>query len=205
MISIQEKINVFRQELLLNVNKQREREITHAKEKVEEKIKVSQDLLDIEINKIQDRYQRLESRNVSKIVSEGKNKSRDLTLKIRNQISSDFFETVLEEAYKFLDSKEYRDYFVTSLKELKGDLDDTKSIIFQITDSDKKRFGKDITETLKDIDIQFETLDPEDIGGFIVYDDKKTYRFDFSLLNFFNENKQQIEYLLFKEMENNIE
>lgn len=196
MISIEEKINIFRQEIQATIDKRRQEEISKAREEAAQRIKKSDIKLEEDLEQIKKKYDRLESRRINKILNESTSTSKEILQNLHKEVKENFFETVIKEAGSYLNSDEYKKYYVKSLKELEPLVDGTGSIKFYTLKQDEDKFKSIILEMLEGVEIDFKELDPKDIGGFSVVDSEERFKYDFTLLDLLDENRKKIDFYL---------
>lgn len=196
MISIEEKINIFRQEIQATIDKRRQEEISKAREEAAQRIKKSDIKLEEDLEQIKKKYDRLESRRINKILNESTSTSKEILQNLHKEVKENFFETVIKEACSYLNSDEYKKYYVKSLKELEPLVDGTGSIKFYTLKQDEDKFKSIILEMLEGVEIDFKELDPKDIGGFSVVDSEERFKYDFTLLDLLDENRKKIDFYL---------
>lgn len=196
MVSVEEKVLIFSEELNSQVEKAKKEKLNLAFEEA----KALEILADQQIKEqnqlIKERYEKQENKAVSKLIAEGKNESRDLLLKTRKEINQNFYELLLEKINEFLNSMLYEDYVYNSLKEFRENFNNPQEIKFYINTNEIKKFDYIIKNILADYDINFLELPKKNIGGFIIQDKDDRVNYDFSLSELISENLEKSEIFL---------
>lgn len=197
MVSVEEKINIFENELQSEVDELRSKEIKKAVE--EANLREARARLDIEKREkaIKDRYKKLENRNIVRIVAEGKTQARDVILLTKDQIRKNFIKVIQKDAKKYLNSEKYKNYLIKSLEDAQEHLQGSKSLVLYFKESgdiDKNFFS----DRLKNFELEFRELPEEDLGGFIIEDKEGRVNYDYSLYTLIDENTEQIDFYLEK-------
>ncbi len=197
MVSVEDKINIFQNELQSQVDQLKAEEIKKATE--EAQIREARARLDIENREkaIKNRYKKLEDRNIVRIIAEGKTQARDVILLTKDQIRKNFIKVIQKDTKKYLTSPKYRNYLEKSLEDVRDHLDGSKSLILYIKEAGdiNKRFFDD---RLEGFEIEYRQLPEEDLGGFIVEDKDGRVNYDYSLYSLIDDNTEKIDFYLEK-------
>ena len=78
MISVEDKIDIFEQELTAQLNEQKEKVLTEAKESCEEKEAKADLRIKKQNQSIKERYARMTKRNTTKIIAEGQTEAKEM-------------------------------------------------------------------------------------------------------------------------------
>lgn len=201
MPSIERKINIFKQELLQKIAKDREEKVSRAQEQADQEIKNADILLNRQKDQIIERYDKLEQRNVNKILSEGSSKAQDLVLDTKKKIRDDFKRTLLNRAKAFLKDNKYQDYLESCVIDIKNQIPQPESLILFSNDSDLQLIKQLKDKYLPDYQIEYKVLPEQEIGGIVIRDQDERTSFDYSIRNRIDENSHQTELLLMQSLE----
>ncbi len=201
MISVQEKLNVFRQYLLRKTKEDEKQVLDASKEKATEEIHASDLKLAEEKKAIEERYGRLEVRDTNKIIAEGNTYAKNAKLNVQRKIEAEFEECVRKTAAGYLSSDLYKEYLKKCVKDLANDVKQPQLLHVYISDSDKALFEADAAPVLKGFRFDYMPLPAQAIGGFTVRDQNERVSLDYSLGNLITENKKLIGVELHEAME----
>ncbi len=194
MISVEDKIDIFKQELTSQLAAFKKESM----EKAEETNKLLEEKADVSIKQQNDnikrRFNRLENRDVSRILAEGKNEARDIILNTKKEIRTDFYESLLKRVNEIIKTDSYKNYFRKNLEEVRSLLKGSDIITLFINESEQAMFNSLINEILSDFKIRYETLPEKNIGGFLVHDQNDRVSYDYSLENLINESDRVLNY-----------
>ena len=192
MISVEEKLGVFRQYLLgkqrewgkqtINAAKDASRELTESTEE-----KIMQDKHNVE-----ERGYHVIYRDKNKILAQGKNKAKADLLEEHSRILEDFKETILKEAESYMGTETYLDYLERCLKKVPSILGNRKEIILYTKEADREYVEKKCGEILEDYDCVFDVLPEINIGGLMVRDKDHRINCDFTVENLIADNYKLI-------------
>ena len=194
MISVEDKIDIFEQELTAQLNEQKEKVLTEAKEPCEEKEAKADLRIKKQNQSIKERYARMTKRNTTKIIAEGQTEAKEMILATKKEIRAEFFEALVQKIDKLIQTKAYQNYFQNNLKEIKNLLKDSEEIKLYINEDEYELFKESIEEILSDFKIIRKELPEKSIGGFLVHDFDDRVSYDFSLENLINEKEQLTNY-----------
>ncbi|MDO4288377.1 MAG: V-type ATP synthase subunit E [Eubacterium sp.] len=204
MISVEEKLGVFRQYLL---GKQREwgkKTINAAKDTSRELVESSEEKIAEEKRSVEERSYHVIYRDKNKIIAQGKNKAKADLLEERSRILEDFKETILKEAESYVGTDIYHGYLDSCLAKVPAILGDKKEIILYTREGDRDYVQKKSAELLSDYSCDFEALPAEHIGGLMVRDKDHRINCDFSVENLIADNYKLIGMRLNEVMEKQV-
>lgn len=193
MISVQEKINIFRDELLTELEKYKNDQINEVRTQTVEDKNLAEVRIQEESQKIINHYTKLEEKDIAKILSEGKNESKEIILKTRNSIRKDFEELILSKIQKDLANKKYQDFLIKSISELKSLFPKPQPLKIYINEEDQNQLKNYLLNNFSDYEVEFLPFDQKHIGGFILHDKDDRISFDFTIEDLITENTEKID------------
>ena len=204
MISVEEKLGVFRQYLL---GKQREwgkKTINAAKDASRELAEDSKAKVMEEKRSVEERGYHVIYRDKNKIIAQGKNKAKAELLEERSRILEDFKETILKEAESYVGTDIYHGYLDACLGKVPAILGDKKEIIIYTKEADRSYVEQKSAEILSGYSCAFEDLPALNIGGIMVRDKDHRINCDFSVENLIADNYKLIGMRLNEVMEKQV-
>lgn len=196
MISVEEKLNVYKNYLLRQTQTERKEQLEAAQKAAEEELNAAAIRLAEQKKAVEDRYIRMENRNAVKTVSEGKTYAKDRLLKQQKEIREDFNQEILTTLKSYLGTDLYKAYLAKCIKELTGAFKEPQPLILYINKDEKAEFDALLKTYLNGYPCTYRELPARDIGGFIARDQQERVSYDFSLLNLVQEHEAQIGLML---------
>ncbi len=199
MISVEEKIQIFKQEIKDRFYDRKEKKLEEVRRELESEKAKEERYVDGELTRLKSRYEKLENRNVTKILNEARNQAKELSLILDNDLYRDFMTSLKDSLKKQLGSDAYRDFYARSVDQVRPYFELYPDFIVSTNRKDKKLFLD-----LSGLDpkrVRFEDLKKDNIGGFILMDGERKVRFDLTLLELIEENQRQIGFELNKKLE----
>ncbi|MGI6110422.1 MAG: hypothetical protein ACOYB8_11350, partial [Eubacteriaceae bacterium] len=170
MISVQEKLNVYRQYLLRKLTQEHEQAVTDAKDKAAEQIHAADIKLAEDKKAIEDRNDRVEFRDGTKIVAEGKTHAKNAMLSLQREEEEVFSQDIVEQAQKLHGTPIYNQYLTNCLEDLGRSGIKKQELTVTILPDDIEAFKKDAQAALPGFTFVFEEPEGKFVGGFIARD-----------------------------------
>lgn len=194
MITIEEKINLFTKIVYEKVEKENKEAI---KKFEEEYVKI----IDQKKEEFKKRAEELEYKTVSEIekikvqtLSKAHIKGKRMLLETRNKIYNTALKDIIDFTKQINNSKAYREFFSDKLNKLINNYEIKEAHII-ITQADWNLWYKDLQmKSNKNLSVEF---DDNIIGGFILIDYKNNVKYDFSIINLVEANREKIGEKLF--------
>ncbi|GFR34412.1 V-type ATP synthase subunit E [Thermobrachium celere] len=194
MITIEEKINLFTKIVYEKVEKENKEAI---KKFEEEYVKI----IDQKKEEFKKRAEELEYKTASEIekikvqtLSKAHIKGKRMLLETRNKIYNTALKDIIDFAKQINNSIAYREYFSDKLNKLINNYDIQEAHII-ITQADWNLWYKDLQiKSNKNLSVEF---DDNIIGGFILIDKQNNVKYDFSIGNLVEANREKIGEKLF--------
>lgn len=200
MSSVEEKINIFRQELQQQVDLDRLEKINKVKEQSELEIRNAEISLKRQEKQIEDRFKKLQERNTNKILSDARNQAQDIILKTRRDIHDGFRKNIVVAIKEFLEDSRYQDYIERCLDDLKTQVPEPQELVLYANESDIDKIRPLAKKALEEYEITYRELPETEIGGLIARDHDERISYDYSVRSLLNENDYNISSILRKAM-----
>lgn len=196
MSSVEEKINIFRQELQQQVDLDRYEKINKVREQSELEIRNAEISLKRQEKQIEDRFEKLEERNVNKILSDARNQAQDMVLKTRREIHDGFRKDITVAIKEFLKDPRYIEYIQRSLNDLKTKIPEPQELILFVNQDESDKVKPLVNTVFDGYGITFRDLPEVEIGGIIIRDHDERISYDYSIRSLLNENDHNVSSIL---------
>lgn len=204
MISIEEKLQVFKQSLLNKERKNGKKIIDEAKIKKEALIADSLETIKKEKKSIEDRSNRSIFRDRNKILAEGKNKAKALELEERSRILLDFNQLIQATAKEYLTTAGYRKYLSDCIETIPEIFGEKKQLVVFVNQRDSDLTKAFFETKLATYTVEYREEIKETMGGIIVEDSDGRIYCDFTVENLIKTNYKTIGMMMNKLMENKV-
>lgn len=205
MISVEEKLGVFRQYLMKKQREWGKQTINAAKDDSMEIERAAKIKMKEEKHAIEERNYHVIYRDKNKIIAQGKNAAKTAELEERSRIFSDFNKTILAEAENYVDTAIYREYLRNCIAHIPTVLKTHKEIRILINNRDRDCVEKAASEFLSDYVIEYDSLPKDSIGGIIVRDKENRINCDYTVENLIQENRKLVGMRLNEIMEKQVD
>ncbi len=192
MISVQEKLNVYRQYLLRKLTVKHEQVITDAKEKAADSIHTADVKLAEQKKAIEDRSERVAFRDGTKIVAEGKTYAKNALLSLKREEEDQFVQDIIELAQRYLGTPLYNGYLKNCVDDLAQSGLPVQRLTVFIRPEDQEVFLQDAKTALPGFTFDFQTPESAFVGGFIVQDTDGRVNYDYSIRNLIADHRKYI-------------
>lgn len=195
MITIENKLELFRKAVLQKVIDEYEAKIKH----IEVENKKELEAFEVSVNEKKEAFiKQMETKandERRRMLSKAKSESKKKVLHRRNVLIDELLEAVRDRIHLFVESEIYAMFLRDNLKATLERFHEFDAIIVELTQHDHFHFGEMIETSLhkagyKNKDIKIISTDEDIIGGFVVYDGARKVRIDFSLAAVISDNKR---------------
>lgn len=202
MITIEQKLLLFSKLINQSMEKSFKEELKELEKQYSEKINKSIAEIDAAAKSIEERakikteMKKKESLSKSKVIIK-----REILI-LKEKYYYIFMEELKDRLSEFVKSKEYKEYFLSLIKNINTSNENCRLEIY-LTESDRKKYSALIKKELnrnKDIDIEFKNS-YNIIGGFIVVDKNNNTKIDLSFDSVLEDNKTYIMKTIFDALE----
>ena len=202
MITVEDKLNIFYKMVL-----EREKEsFEKILDEIEEKNKIA---LDEHKNKVSlKRDEMIEKKKKSgKIMKEQKIsqaivETRQKIFRKKEELLEDLLLSIKEKSKVFVCSKEYENYLLRELESILNEVEG-KNIVLYLKLEDNKKYGDSIINLANKLNIKitFKEANENIVGGFLIFDEDKTYLTDETFKIKIEENKYLVGEKLYETLE----
>lgn len=202
MITVEDKLNIFYKMVL-----EREKEsFEKILDEIEEKNKIT---LDEHKNKVSlKRDEMIEKKKKSgKIMKEQKIsqaivETRQKIFRKKEELLEDLLLSIKEKSKVFVCSKEYENYLLRELESILNEVEG-KNIVLYLKLEDNKKYGDSIINLANKLNIKitFKEANENIVGGFLIFDEDKTYLIDETFKIKIEENKYLVGEKLYETLE----
>ncbi|SHH78927.1 V-type ATP synthase subunit E [Sporanaerobacter acetigenes] len=202
MITVEDKLNIFYKMVL-----EREKEsFEKILDEIEEKNKIA---LDEHKNKVSlKRDEMIEKKKKSgKIMKEQKIsqaivETRQKIFRKKEELLEDLLLSIKEKSKVFVCSKEYENYLLRELESILNEVEG-KNIVLYLKLEDNKKYGDSIINLANKLNIKitFKEANENIVGGFLIFDEDKTYLIDETFKIKIEENKYLVGEKLYETLE----
>ena len=202
MITVEDKLNIF-YKMVLEREKESFEKILN---EIEEKNKIA---LDEHKNKVSlKRDEMIEKKKKSgKIMKEQKIsqaivETRQKIFRKKEELLEDLLLSIKEKSKVFVCSKEYENYLLRELESILNEVEG-KNIVLYLKLEDNKKYGDSIINLANKLNIKitFKEANENIIGGFLIFDEDKTYLIDETFKIKIEENKYLVGEKLYETLE----
>ncbi len=192
MISVQSKINVYRQLLNKKCLEQQENILAEAKDHANEemaaaKVKLAQEQSALEAHNV-----RIENRDAIKVISEAKTYAKEVALKTQKEINNDFEEQILEMTADYYGTRPYYDYLKRCIEDLSRTHLKPQRLKVSIRPEDEAVFKEEAKKLLPGFTFQFEKPEKNSYGGFSAVDQDGRINYDYTVKNLIETHRKYI-------------
>lgn len=205
MISVEEKLGVFKQYLLKKQREWGKETINAARQETAELEKALAAKIKEDKHSIEERNYHVIFRDRNKIIAQGKNAAKTAELEERNRILSDFGQTILETAKDYVGSDVYKAYLEKCVANIPNILGNRKEIRIFVNDGDMAVVKKAAATTLSDYTIEYDALPAGTIGGIVARDKDNRINCDYTVENLILSNKKIVGMRLNEVMEKQVD
>lgn len=192
MISVQEKLNIYRQFLKQQSQEQRERVIGQAEQRAADEKAAAEVKIAEQEAAIRDHLVRIENRDAVKIVSEGKSYVKDAKLRLRKQLTEEFEQEILRLAEDYYGTRAYYDYIRNCVEALGRSRLKAQELTIAIRPEDEHIFLDDAAQFLPGFTFRFVAPEKNSCGGFSATDKDGRVTYDFTVSNLVESNRKYI-------------
>lgn len=202
MITVEDKLNIF-YKMVLEREKESFEKILN---EIEEKNKIA---LDEHKNKVSlKRDEMIEKKKKSgKIMKEQKIsqaivETRQKIFRKKEELLEDLLLSIKEKSKVFVCSKEYENYLLRELESILNEVEG-KNIVLYLKLEDNKKYGDSIINLANKLNIKitFKEANENIVGGFLIFDEDKTYLIDETFKIKIEENKYLVGEKLYETLE----
>lgn len=204
MISIEEKLLVFKKSLLNKERKNGKKMIDEAKIKKEALVTDSLENIRKEKKNIENRSNRSIFRDRNKILAEGKNKAKAMELEARSRILLDFNQLIQAKAKEYLTPAGYRKYLSDCIETIPEIFGKKTQLVVFINQRDLNQIKALFETKLAAYTVEYREEIKETMGGMIVEDSDGRIYCDFTVENLIKTNYKTIGMMLNELMENKV-
>lgn len=183
MISVEQKLSVFKQYLLKKQRETGKEIIDAAKEKKNQILTDAEEKLQDDKRNLKERSYHVIFRDKNKIIAVGKNTAKNQMLEQRSLILEDFKKTILKEAENYIGTPLYNEYLKKCLKKVPEIFGNRTDLILFIKPTDRETVEKLAAQNLNGYKIAYDVLPDTVIGGLIIRDTENRINCDFTMAN----------------------
>ena len=205
MISVEEKLGVFKQYLLKKQREWGKETINAARQETAELEKALAAKIKEDKHSIEERNYHVIFRDRNKIIAQGKNAAKTAELEERNRILSDFGQTIFETAKDYVGSDVYKAYLEKCVANIPNILGNRKEIRIFVNDGDMAVVKKAAATTLSDYTIEYDAFHAGTIGGIVARDKDNRINCDYTVENLILSNKKIVGMRLNEVMEKQVD
>lgn len=185
MITIEDKLDMFRKLLFENIEKRSLEEREALTEKIEEeKLRLRKEAQESERQVLEAGIKKAETRK-KQMISKAQNESYFKILKKKEELIEDIITELKKFCEKYVGSKEYAEFIMANLDKAIGSFDESSRVAIVMTSIDADRYGNEIIEYVKSKkafkEVIIEKTDEEIIGGFFLEDKSRNIQIDYSV------------------------
>lgn len=192
MISVQEKLNIYRQFLAQQNQEDHDKVIGEAEQRAADEKAAAEVKLAEQEAAIRDHLVRIENRDAVKIVSEGKSYVKDARLRLQKQLTEEFEQEILKLAEDYYGTRAYYDYIKNCVQGLSRARLQPQELTISIRPEDEHVFLDDAREYLPGFTFKFVPPEKNSYGGFTATDKGGRVNYDFTVYNLVESNKKYI-------------
>ena len=197
MILLENKLDIFEKIVFLDKEKECLEKLVEEKSKVQKDLEDKEKELDGVKAEIIARRVNLANRQKYEMISEVNENSRILELQKDEELLSKLIEELYKKVLSFVETDEYLNFVVNKFKGAVCDLKQGKYIV-GILDEDREKLSKKLIKIAEDknLELEYEKLPTQYLGGFTISDYNKTYTIDGSFKTMIEESRYDIGKLL---------
>lgn len=202
MITVEDKLNIF-YKMVLEREKESSEKIL---DEIEEKNKIALDehknkvslKRDEMIGKKKKSGEIMKEQKISQAIVE----TRQKIFRKKEELLEDLLLSIKEKSKVFVCSKEYENYLLRELESILNEVEG-KNIVLYLKLEDNKKYGDSITNLANKLNIKitFKEANENIIGGFLIFDEDKTYLIDETFKIKIEENKYLVGEKLYETLE----
>ena len=197
MISIEEKLSVFEQYLIKKQQDTQKDTLEVSRKNREAQLLTAKNRLEDEKRSIEEHSYHVIFRDKNKIIADGKNRAKDLTLSTKKAIINDFNKTLLKRSKNFVGSQIYENYLIRVINEIPMAFNEsTKKLIAYSLPSDRDFVKQTFQRFLPDYQCEYRDLNANKQCGIIVTDEEETFFCDMSIEKLVEDNQKKIGLML---------
>lgn len=196
MITIEQKLKVFTKIVIESLNKEYEQLIHDLDKKDEDALNDYKD--DLVKRATLHKKELIEKGELEKkrMISKLKVDNRKEIMRKRADFVQDIILKLMKRLEEYIGQPEYEAYLMNQLIHIPDNLLDD-DLIVEMTEKDQRQFGEKFKATIKEkqgnnVNIVYETLDEEAIGGFIVFTNDRRFKLDCTLKSMIEEKTDLI-------------
>lgn len=192
MISVQEKLNIYRQFLGQQSQEEHDSVIGQAEQRAADEKAAAEVKIAEQEAAIRDHLVRIENRDAIKIVSEGKSYVKDARLRLQKQLTEEFEQEILKLAEDYYGTRAYYDYIKNCVQGLGRAHLAPQELTISIRPEDEHVFLEYAREYLPGFTFKFVPPEKNSYGGFTATDKDGRVNYDFTVYNLVQSNRKYI-------------
>ena len=196
MISIEEKLSVFEQYLIKKQQDAQKNTIELSEKNRKAQLSTAENRLEVEKRSIEEHGYHVIFRDKNKIIADGKNRAKDMTLTTKKEIVNDFNKTLLIRAKDFVGSQIYENYLIRMISEIPMIYENKKKLIVYTLPSDRNFVKQTFQRFLPDFQCDFRDMNVNKQCGMIVNDEEEMFFCDMTIGKLIEENQKKIGLML---------
>ncbi len=196
MISIEEKLSVFEQYLIKKQQDAQKDTIELSEKNRKAQLSTAENRLEVEKRSIEEHSYHVIFRDKNKIIADGKNRAKDMTLTTKKEIVNDFNKTLLIRAKDFVGSQIYENYLIRMINEIPMIYENKKKLIVYTLPSDRNFVKQTFQRFLPDFQCDFRDMNVNKQCGMIVTDEEEMFFCDMTIGKLIEENQKKIGLML---------
>jgi V/A-type H+-transporting ATPase subunit E len=193
LITIEDKLDMFRKLLLENVEKKGHEELAALKKRIgQEKAKIAKET-ELQKAQILEAAMKKGENKKKQIVSEAQSESYFKVLKKKEEFIEDVTVELREYCKKFIEQMEYKDFIIRNISKAIEAIEPGSKLAIIMTEKDAKKYGEAVKEYMEEKkvadDVVIEEAEEEIIGGFILEDRTRNIQIDYSIVTMIKESR----------------